>query len=427
MDHFRYRHGELYCEEVPVERIAREVGTPAYVYSIHTVLEHYQKIAAAFESLHPLICFSIKANSALGLLKRLREAGSGFDVVSGGELQRALRVGADPKRLVFAGVGKSDAEIRFGIETGILMFNAESWEELANIDRIAASEGKRADVALRVNPDVDPETHTYIATGKKESKFGVDFVHARGILGEIKKLAHVRLIGIHVHIGSQILKVDPYVEALTKVAAFIEEVRQAGHQVEWLDMGGGFGIYYKEKAARSAAEIAEALVPVIQTTGCKLALEPGRFIVGNAGILVTRVVYRKTSGEKVFAICDTGMNSLIRPTLYGAYHGIWPVKTDKIVEGERPDEERWTGQTLVTDVVGPICESGDFLAQDRKLPPLNPGDHLAVFSAGAYGYVMASNYNSQPRPAEVLVDGDRYRVITRRETSEELMRLESAD
>ncbi len=424
MDQFRYRHGELYCEEVPVERIVREVGTPVYVYSLQTVVDHYRKIVTAFEPAAPLVCYSIKANSCLALLKILHERGCGFDVVSGGELYRALRVGADPKRIVFAGVGKSDAEIREGLAAGILMFNAESWEEIANIDRIAGSEGRRADVAVRINPDVDPETHTYIATGKKESKFGVDLVYARRILSELRALKNVRLIGIHVHIGSQITKVEPYVEALGKVADFIEEVRAGGHTVEWLDMGGGFGIYYKDKTARPAAEIAQALLPVIQRTRCKLALEPGRFIVGNAGILVTRVVYRKPSGERMFAICDAGMNALIRPTLYGAYHGIWPVRTDPTVEGERPDEETWKGPAQPTDVVGPICESGDFLAKERRLPPLSPGDHLAVFSAGAYGYVMASVYNSHPRPAEVLVDGDRYRVVTRRESYDELIRLE---
>jgi diaminopimelate decarboxylase len=293
----------------------------------------------------------------------MKDEGSGFDVVSGGELYRALKVGADPKKCVFAGVGKNDEEITYALEQGILLFNVESEEELANIDRIAGKLGKKAPVALRVNPDVDPQTHTYISTGKKETKFGVDLIRAKRILQSALDLKNINLNGLHVHIGSQITKVDPYVETMQRIAAFLPEVAKLGLKIEFLDIGGGFGIWYKDKLARPAKEIAASIVPMLQKMGCRILLEPGRFIVGNAGILVTRVLYVKESGEKKFVICDAGMNDLIRPTLYSAYHRIWPVKTDPGHTGEAPDEEAWSGPSAVTDIVGPICESGDFFAK----------------------------------------------------------------
>ncbi len=429
MDHFTYAGGELMAEEVPVREIAERHGTPLYVYSAHTIAGHYGRLRDAFAGAvgipaPPVICYSVKANSNLSILKLMHDMGAGFDVVSGGEIHRALKAGADPGKIVYAGVGKTDAEILLALEKGILLFNVESLEELENIDRLAGQAGRRAPVALRVNPDVDPQTHTYITTGKKETKFGVDLVRALEILSRGRQLRHVDLRGLHVHIGSQITKVEPYVETLSRIADFVPECRRVGLGLEWIDIGGGFGIWYKDKLARPAREIAAAVLPFLGRIGCKVLLEPGRFIVGNAGILVTRVLYVKESGEKKFAICDAGMNDLIRPTLYGAYHRIWPVRTDPGHAGEAPDEERWPGPLVTTDVVGPICESGDFIAKERRLPPLRRGDLVCVFSAGAYGYAMASTYNSQPRPCEVMVSGKEARVVTERETPEDLFRNE---
>ena len=432
MDYFSYRHGRLLCEEADVDGLARAHGTPLYVYSARTIREHTRKLREAFtppepRPWDPILCYSVKANSNLSILKLMANEGSGFDVVSGGELYRALKVGADPKKIVYAGVGKSDEEIVAGLRAGILLFNAESEEELENLDRLSGKLGKRADVALRINPDVDPETHVYISTGKKETKFGVDLRRAEEVFRTAQRYKNVRMAGLHVHIGSQITKVDPYVDTLTRVLEFLPRVRAMGHPMTWLDMGGGFGIWYKDKSARSAAEIAAACMPLLLKSGLKLLLEPGRFIVGNAGILLTRVLYVKESGEKRFIICDAGMHDLIRPALYGAYHRIWPAATDPSVQGEAPDEEKWAGPAAACDVVGPICESGDFLAKDRRLPPLKRGDLLAVFSAGAYGYVMSSNYNSYPRPAEVLVSGGMARVVTRRQTYDDLLATETIE
>jgi diaminopimelate decarboxylase len=429
MDYFNYLRGDLRVEDVPVQEIVEQHGTPTYIYSGRTILEHYRKLRDAFSAATdvgqgPIICYSVKANSNLSILKIMKDEGSGFDVVSGGELYRALKVGADPKKIVFAGVGKSDEEISFALEKEILLLNVESEEELANIDRIAGKMGRRAPVALRVNPDVDPQTHTYISTGKKETKFGVDLTRARRIIQSAQELRNIRLSGLHVHIGSQITKVDPYVETMQRIAAFLPECAKVGAKIEWLDIGGGFGIWYKDKLARPAKEIAASILPMLQKMGGRILLEPGRFIVGNAGILVTRVLYVKESGEKKFVICDAGMNDLIRPTLYSAYHRIWPVKTDPGHSGEVPDEETWAGASAITDVVGPICESGDFFAKERKLPLLKRGDLVCVFSAGAYGYAMASNYNSHPRPCEVMVAGREAKLVTGRESMEDLVRNE---
>jgi diaminopimelate decarboxylase len=429
MDYFSYTRGELKVEDVSVQEIAEKHGTPVYVYSGRTILEHYRKLRDAFSGAGglaetPLICYSVKANSNLSILKLMKDEGSGFDVVSGGELYRALKVGADPKKCVFAGVGKNDEEITYALEQGILLFNVESEEELANIDRIAGKIGKRAPVALRVNPDVDPQTHTYISTGKKETKFGVDLTRAKKIVQSALALKNTDLKAIHVHIGSQITKVEPYVETMQRIAAFLPELEKIGAKIEMLDIGGGYGIWYKDKLARPAKEIAGAILPLLKGMKCRILLEPGRFIVGNAGVLVTRVLYVKESGEKKFVICDAGMNDLIRPTLYSAYHRIWPVRTEPGHSGEVPDEETWSGPAAVTDIVGPICESGDFFAKDRKLPLLKRGDLVCVFSAGAYGYAMASNYNSHPRPCEVMVAGKKAEVVTARETLEDLLRNE---
>jgi diaminopimelate decarboxylase len=429
MDYFSYLRGDLRVEDVSVQEIAEKHGTPVYVYSGRTILEHYRKLRDAFAGAAvadhaPLICYSVKANSNLSILKLMKDQGSGFDVVSGGELYRALKVGADPKKCVFAGVGKNDEEIAYALEKGILLFNVESEAELANIDRIAGKTGKKAPVALRVNPDVDPQTHTYISTGKKETKFGVDLIRAKRIIQSAQDLKNINLSGLHVHIGSQITKVEPYVETMQRIAAFLPECRKIGAKIEWLDIGGGFGIWYKDKLAKPAQEIAASILPMLQKMGCRILLEPGRFIVGNAGVLITRVLYVKESGDKKFVICDAGMNDLIRPTLYSAYHRIWPVRTDPGHSGEVPDEETWSGPSAVTDIVGPICESGDFFAKDRRMPLLQRGDLVCVFSAGAYGYAMASNYNSHPRPCEVMVAGKDAQVVTERESMEDLLRNE---
>lgn len=428
MHYFLYRNGELHCEEVPVESLARTYGTPLYIYSVRTVLEHFRKIRQAFAHADlpapPLICYAVKANSNLSLLKLMQKEGAGFDVVSGGELDRVLRVGADPSKVVFAGVGKTDDEIRFALRRRIYMFNVESEQELEVLNQLAGEEQVRPRVAIRVNPDVDPHTHRYITTGKRENKFGLDLERARRLYARHEDFPNVSLSGVHCHIGSQITRVEPYVESLTRTANFIQDVANLGVKIEHLDIGGGFGIWYREKTARPAAEIAGALLPIIIRTGCRLALEPGRFIVGNAGVLVTRVLYVKDSGDKRFYICDAGMNDLIRPTLYEAYHRIWPVRTDPDLNGEAPDEETYRGETGLADVVGPICESGDFFARERRLPPVQRGDLLCVFSTGAYGYAMASNYNSMPRPAEVCVFGREARLVTERETYEDLVRKE---
>lgn len=422
MHEFRYRRGELHCEGVRAVEIAERLGTPCYVYSRRTILDHYRKLADAFPG--ALICYSVKANSSLSILRLMAEAGSGFDVVSGGEIFRVLKAGGDPAKTVYAGVGKTDEEIAYALRHRILMINVESAEELWVLEELARREGARVDAALRINPDVDPETHRHITTGKQENKFGVDLKVALDLLQHARELRHVRIRGMHVHIGSQITSTAPYVETLTRVIEFLPRARATGHEIDTLDIGGGFGIWYRDRKALPAEEMAAAILPIMDRTGCRLVLEPGRFIVGNAGILLTRVLFVKESGEKRFAICDAGMNALIRPVLYEAYHRVWPAETDPGVEGEPPDEEAWQGQSVKTDLVGPICETGDYFARERPLPPLLRGDLVAIFSAGAYGYAMASNYNSHPRPAEALVDGDGFEVITERESYEDLVRKE---
>jgi len=410
--HFEYREGNLYCEEVPVERIAEEVGTPFYLYSHATLVRHFRVFDEAFQGIPHIVCFAVKANANLAILNLFASMGGGADVVSGGELFRALRAGIPPERIVFAGVGKTRAEMVEALKSDILMFNVESSEELALLNQVAASLGTKARVALRINPDVDPKTHPSISTGLRKSKFGIDISQALEGYEAARRLPQIEIVGVHQHIGSQIVEVSPFVDALSKIANLIGLLRERGIKVRYLDVGGGLGITYKDEEPPLPGEFARALIGTVKDLGCTLILEPGRVIVGNAGILVTKVLYRKRTGAKNFLIVDAGMNDLIRPTLYGSYHGIIPVR--------RGDDR----STLTADVVGPICESGDFLARDRILPEVRPGELLAVMSAGAYGHTMSSNYNARPRAPEVLVKGDRFLIIRERETYEDLIRGE---
>jgi len=414
MDDFRSRNGELYCEDVPVARIAAAVGTPAYIYSRHTLVDHFRRLRDAFAEVDPLVRYAVKANGNLAVLKALADEGAGFDVVSKGEIYRVLEAGGDPTLIDFAGVGKTREEIRFALEAGIDTFNVESEGELDLIDEVARSLGKTAHIALRVNPDVDPETHTYITTGKKGSKFGLDFVRARGMAESMTERVGVRLVGLHVHIGSQITTIEPHVEMVRRVLAFAEDLRGFHPHLGSINIGGGFGIHYREGEAPAMSDYATPLVPMLKQSGFRIHMEPGRILVGNAGLLLTSVVYTKPSPGKRFVICDAAMNDLIRPSLYDAYHRIEPVRARE-------------GDGGLIDLVGPVCESGDFLAKDREFPPVEPGDLIAVRSAGAYGFVMASNYNSRPRAAEVMVDGARFAVVRERETLEDLVRGEHAE
>ena len=422
MDFFNYKNGELHCEGVAAEKIARDVGTPVYVYSKATFLHHYRQIADAFAPLNATICYSIKTCGNLHILRLLVQQGCGLDVTSGGELFRALRAGGDPKKIIYAGVGKTDQEIIDAINAGIAAFNLESEAEIENIDRIAASIGKTAIGAMRINPDVDAKSHAKTTTGRKGDKFGVDIERAERVFEQYRKLKNLRIAGVHIHIGSPVYTIQPYVEAVTKMIGLIERLMERGHQIEWFDLGGGYAVNYERPdQALPVTEHAKALVPLLAGKPYKIALEPGRYISGNAGILLTRVLYRKQSGERKYVIVDAGMNDLIRPTLYESYHQIWPTTPDaaNIPPQRSSGFEPRDGE--VVDVVGPICESGDYLARGRLLPPTKRGDLLAVFTAGAYGFAMSSNYNNRPRAAEVLVDGENFRVIRRRETYEDLV------
>ncbi|MFM8386698.1 MAG: diaminopimelate decarboxylase [Planctomycetia bacterium] len=418
MDHFHAKDGQLWCEQVPLAALAQQVGTPAYVYSAATFREHLRRIRAAFSSMRPLVCYAVKANGNLALLELARKAGAGFDIVSEGELRRVLAVGADPRKVVFSGVGKTDDEMSFALQQGILMFNVESEEEVDALEAVAARRGQRAGVAIRVNPDVDPKTHRYISTGKKETKFGVDIERGAALARRVMASRSLRLKGVQCHIGSQITTAAPYRAAVEKVARLALALRKQAPSLAWLDMGGGFGIYYKDESAPALEEYARAIGPIVRGTGLKLVLEPGRVVVGNAGVLLTRVLFNKQGGEKRFVIVDAGMNDLIRPSLYGGWHRIWPVV------GPPPPPLGTVPAFPEADVVGPVCESGDFLAQERPLPPVRRGEVLAVMSAGAYGFSMASNYNDRRRPPEVLVDGDRWSVVRRRESYRDLVRLD---
>ena len=424
MEPFQYRDRQLYCEDLPVAELAARFGTPLYVYSQSAILETLESLRSAFADVDPLVCYSVKANSNLGILKVMAEHGSGFDVVSGGELHRVKLAGGDPERTVFAGVGKTDDEIVAGLEAGVLMFNVESEGELEAIARVAAAMNRVAPIALRVNPDVDPRTHRYTSTGKKESKFGMDIARSLRVAEAALAMSSVRMIGMHMHIGSQITTTEPYAGAVAKGVEVIGQLRRMGHPIEWYNMGGGFGISYKKSEARSIAEFAAAILPGVKAAGCRLAIEPGRVIAGNAGILVSRVLYTKQSGDKRFLIQDAAMNDLIRPVLYESFHRIWPVVAAPGLPAPPDDFEAAIPGTEPWDVVGPVCESGDFLAKDRSLPQLDRGDLIAIFSAGAYGMVMASNYNTRPRAAEVLVALRQSRLVRRRETYEDLVSQE---
>lgn len=429
-EEFHYRGGELYCEEVPVSGIAGKLGTPLYVYSQTHFVRQVQAVREAFAEVQPLVCYSIKSNSNLGLLRAMASAGAGFDAVSGGEVFRALRAGAEPSRIVFAGVGKREDEIDQALKAGILMFNVESEPELDLISRVAGKRRCEAPIALRINPDVDPSTHKYIATGKRENKFGIDLARARRALTQIRQLKNLRLVGVHIHIGSQITKPDRHAEAIRKISPFIDEARKADFPIEYLNVGGGFGISYRVGEGCPIGDFAAQMVPEIKATGLKMLAEPGRFIAGNGGVLVTELIFDKASGDKRFLIVDAAMNDLIRPSIYQAHHQIWPVAQEGLPDGPAlaegsPLTDANLGKGSITcDVVGPICETGDYFALGRKLPKMMQGDLLAVFSTGAYGFTMASNYNTRPRPPEVIVEGDRFWVAREREKIEDLIRGE---
>jgi diaminopimelate decarboxylase len=412
MHEFKFKNNLLYCEDVRVSDLVKKYGTPLYVYSYNTFVGHFLKLKAAFRQVNPLICYSVKANSNLAILKALVACGAGLDIVSGGELFRAIRAGCDPAKIVYASVGKTDAEIEEAIRKGIKFFNVESQPELENINRIAGRLHKVTNVAIRINPDVAPKTHHYITTGKLTNKFGIDFATARKVLLSGRKLRNVNISGIHIHIGSQITDGAPFLEAIKKVVAFISQLKLKGVNIEYLNIGGGLGIIYQNEKPQTADEFARKILPVLKDSGLKIIMEPGRFIIGSAAILAVKVLYIKKTPLKNFMIVDAGMNDLIRPALYDAHHEIVPLKTPL------------SKKTTKVDVVGPICESGDFLAKARNLPVTREGDFLAVMCTGAYGFSMASNYNSRRRPAEVLVKGDQVKLIRKRESQEDLIRNE---
>ena len=411
MHFFEYKDHQLQCEGIPILEIAEKVGTPFYLYSYQTLVRHFTVFDDAFKGIPHLICYSAKANSNLALLRLFVNLGGGVDVVSGGELYRALKGGADPKKIVFSGVGKREDEIEYALETGILMFNVESSQELQVINEVAGRIGKKATIAIRVNPDIDPKTHPYISTGLKQNKFGIDILRAPMAYRLASQLPNLKIVGIDCHIGSQLVEVEPIVEALRRLKQLVENLRKEGMEIQYLDLGGGLGITYEDEEPPHPIEYASTILEEIRGFGCTLILEPGRVIVGNAGVLVSKVLYTKENEEKRFVIVDAGMNDLVRPSFYGSYHQILPVKEE-------------TREEIVADVVGPICESSDFLAKGRKIPNLRPGELIAIMSAGAYGFSMSTNYNSRPRIAEVLVRDDRMFVIRQREGYEDLIRGE---
>ncbi|MBI5441896.1 MAG: diaminopimelate decarboxylase [Deltaproteobacteria bacterium] len=410
MHDFQYADGALHCEGVSLAAVAEAVGTPFYCYSHRTFVNHYRTFDSAFQGADHLVCYSVKVNSNLAILHALFREGAGADIVSGGELYRALKAGADPRKIVYSGVGKREDEIRYALQSGILMFNVESPLEMLTIDRIAGEIGEVAPVSIRVNPDVDPLTHPYISTGLRKNKFGIAIERALVEYRHAQRLANVRVVGVDCHIGSQITQLPPFVDALERLRGLIGTLRAEGFEIRYLDVGGGLGIPYSDENAPHPTEYGQAVLEATAGLGCTLIMEPGRVIAGNAGVLVSRVLYTKESEEKRFVIADAAMNDLVRPSLYGSFHAIRPLR-------EAPE-------TVLCDLVGPICESGDFLAKDRRMADLKPGDLFAVMSAGAYGFIMGSNYNSRPRVAEVLVQGDRFWVIRRRERYEDLVRGE---
>lgn len=408
MDHFEYRDGRLYAEAVPLSRIAEALGTPTYVYSRATLERHWRAFDAAFGAHPHLICYAVKANSNLAVLNLLARLGSGFDIVSGGELERVLRAGGDPARVVFSGVGKRAEEMRRALEVGIRCFNVESEPELERLNRVAAELGCVAPVSLRVNPDVDANTHPYISTGLKENKFGIDIARAEQVYRRAAELPNLRVTGIDCHIGSQLTGLAPFLDALDRVLALAQRLQAAGIAIRHLDLGGGLGVRYRDETPPAPGEYVRALFERLGGSGYEILLEPGRAIAANAGVLLTRVEYLKTSEHKNFAVVDAAMNDLMRPALYGAWQEILPV------------EKRTDAEPRLYDVVGPVCETGDFLGKARELA-LREGDLLAVHSAGAYGFTMSSNYNTRPRAAEVMVDGERWHLVRPRESLEQLM------
>ncbi len=426
MDHFTYRNGVLHCEDVPVPALAAEYGTPLFVYSEATLVRHLTEIQKAFAPADPVICYSVKTNGNLSICKLMAEHGSGFDVTSGGELYRALRAGSNGAKIVFAGVGKTDAEMRYGLENNVFLFNVESEEELFALGAVAQGMGRKAPVALRVNPDLPPKTHAKTDTSVKGVKFGLDIETVLEVAQRAVGHPGIEIVGLHMHLGSPILKAEPYQQGAAKGLHLIAELRKQGHPIAYLNMGGGFGIHYRKQEALPASAFAEVILPAVQQAKCRLVLEPGRFVVGNAGVLVSRVIFNKETGGKHYVIQDAAMNDLIRPTLYDSFHRIWPVAPAAGVPTPPDDFEAEIPGTLKQDVVGPVCESGDFLAKARNLPPLKRGDLLATFSAGAYGMAMASNYNSRLRAAEVLVTGGTHRLIRRRETFADLTACEES-
>jgi len=432
MDHFDYHDRTLFCEDVPVPELAAQYGTPLYVYSQATLLHHLKQVQTAFAEANPIICYSVKANGNLSICRLMGQHGAGFDVTSRGEFERALKAGPSSAKIVFAGVGKTDAEIEFALKNGVFLFDVESEQELLTIGEVAKKLGVKANVALRVNPDLPPKTHVKTDTSVKGVKFGLDIENIVEVAKSVVGHPGLAVVGLHMHLGSPILKAEPYRQGAEKGVALIKAFRAQGHEIKYLNMGGGFGINYRKDEAKPASAFAEVILPAVRETGCQLILEPGRFIVGNAAILVSRVLFTKSTGGKHYIIQDAAMNDLIRPTLYGSFHRIWPVhpatavpvRPDVNGDPDDPDPFRPMPNCFKQDVVGPVCESGDYLAKDRPLPALQRGDLLAVFSAGAYGMAMASNYNSRVRAAEVLVTGRTHRLIRRRETFADLVACE---
>jgi len=424
MDYFNYKDGKLFVEDVDIQKIAEKVGTPAYIYSKATFADHLQKMQKAYSGLDTMICYSVKACGNINILKFLAESGSGFDIVSGGELYRVLQAGSDPSKVLYAGVGKTDTEITEALQAGIAYFNIESEAELENLIRLAQKTNTKTKAALRVNPDVKMKTHAHITTGVKETKFGVDIERVQKVFADHADNPNVKLCAIHLHLGSGGKTIDPYCDAIEKVLPLIDKLRQQGHTIEALDLGGGYGADYQSDTVPSAMDYASGIVPLLKDKDVKLILEPGKSISANAGVLITKVLYRKTSGSKKFVIVDAGMNDLVRPALYDAFHFIWPTQVDeKFIPAKREKDLQING-TEIVDVIGPICEGADFLAKDRAIAPVKQGDLLSVFTAGAYGFTMSSNYNARCRTPEVLVDGKDFRVIRKRETYEDLIALE---
>ncbi|HOS28412.1 MAG TPA: diaminopimelate decarboxylase [Desulfomonilia bacterium] len=408
MHDFEYRQGKLHCGEVPLEAIAREVGTPFYCYSLPTLHRHIQAFEEPLSGVDHQTCFAMKANSSLAILTYMARHGLGADVVSGGELYRALKSGVQGEKIVYSGVGKTTGEIEMAIAAGIMMFNIESEQELEVINECAGTLEKKAPISIRVNPDVDPMTHPYISTGMRENKFGIDVEASLAQYLKARDMENIEIVGIDCHIGSQLTDLSPFIDAVQRLKMLINRLKDHGIELKYLDLGGGLGITYSDEEPPHPRDYVRAVLDAVGPLGLKVIFEPGRVIVGNAGILVTSVLYRKQTGTKTFIVVDAGMSDLIRPSLYGAYHDIRPLE-DKPEAREK------------VDVVGPICESGDFLAKNRDLPMLGRGDMIAVMSAGAYGFTMASNYNSRPKPPEVLVDGTRYYVVLKRQSYEDLV------